>query len=134
MLKIKWSDKIRNEEVYRRIDKERTLWNNIEKRRTRWIGHTLRDNGFMKKITEGKIEGKVPRGRPRNNYMGQIKKKVHYNKYQEVSQLSLDIYAYIIPCEPPLGRLAGGVRAPASLGMGMGERGRKVREYWSKVL
>jgi hypothetical protein len=42
LLKIKWTDKIRNEEVYRRIDGEWTLWNNIEKRRTRWIGHTLR--------------------------------------------------------------------------------------------
>jgi hypothetical protein len=58
LLKIKWIDKIRNEEVYRRIDEERTLWNNIEKRRTRWIGHTLRHNGFMKNIIGGKIEGK----------------------------------------------------------------------------
>jgi hypothetical protein len=66
MLKIKWADKIRNEEVYRRIDEERTLWNNIEKRRTRWIAHTLRYNGFVKNIIEGKIEGKVPRGRPRD--------------------------------------------------------------------
>jgi hypothetical protein len=33
-------NKIRNEELYRRIDKEWTLWNNKEKRRTRWIGHT----------------------------------------------------------------------------------------------
>jgi hypothetical protein len=60
VLKIKWTDKIRNEEVYRRIDEERTLLNNIEKRRTRWIGHTLRHNGFVKTIIEGKIEGKVP--------------------------------------------------------------------------
>jgi hypothetical protein len=29
MLKIKWTDKIRNEEVYRRIDEERTLRNMI---------------------------------------------------------------------------------------------------------
>jgi hypothetical protein len=34
MLKIKWTDKMRNEEVYRRIDEERTLWNNIERGRT----------------------------------------------------------------------------------------------------
>jgi hypothetical protein len=55
MLKIKWTDKIRNEEVYRRIDEERALWNNIEKRRPRTIGHTLRDNGFVNNIIEGKI-------------------------------------------------------------------------------
>jgi hypothetical protein len=40
MLKIKWMDKIRSEEVYRRMD--------IEKRRTRWIGHTLRRNGLVR--------------------------------------------------------------------------------------
>ena len=90
MLKIKWTDKIRNEEVYRRVEEKRTLWNTIEKRRTRWIGHTLRHNGFVKNIIEGKIEGKVPRGRPRDKYIGQIKKKVQRKRYQEVSQLALD--------------------------------------------
>jgi hypothetical protein len=88
LLKIKWTDKIRNEEVYRRIEEERTLWNNIEKKRTRWIGHTLRHNGLVKNIKEGKIEGKVIRGRPRDKYMGQIKKKLRCKKYQEVSQLA----------------------------------------------
>jgi hypothetical protein len=61
LLKIRRTDKIRNEEVCRRIDEERTLWNNIEKRRTRWIDHTLRHNGFVRNIIEGKIEGKVLR-------------------------------------------------------------------------
>jgi hypothetical protein len=78
------------EEVYRSVDKERTLWNNIEKRRTRWTGHTLRHNGFVKNIIEGRIEGKVPRERPRDKYMGPIKKKVHCKKYQVVSQLTID--------------------------------------------
>jgi hypothetical protein len=36
------------------------------KRRTRWIGHTLRHNGFLKNIIEEKIVRKVPRGRPRD--------------------------------------------------------------------
>jgi hypothetical protein len=30
----------------------------------------LRDNEFVKNIIEGKIEGKVPRVRPRDKYMG----------------------------------------------------------------
>jgi hypothetical protein len=51
---------------------------------------TLRNDGFVKKITEGKIEGKVPRGRPRDTCMGQMKKKINCKKYQEVSQLSRD--------------------------------------------
>jgi hypothetical protein len=34
MLKIKWTGKIRDEGVYRRIDEEWTFWNTREKRRT----------------------------------------------------------------------------------------------------
>jgi hypothetical protein len=37
-----------------------------------------------------KIEIKVSRGRPRDKDMGQIKKKLHCKKYQEVSQQALD--------------------------------------------
>jgi hypothetical protein len=44
----------------------------------------------VKNIIDGKIEGKVLRGRPRDKYIGQIKKKVRCKKYQEVSQLALD--------------------------------------------
>jgi hypothetical protein len=43
------------------MDEEWTLWNTIEKRRIRWLGHTLRRNRFMKNIIEGKVEGEVPR-------------------------------------------------------------------------
>jgi hypothetical protein len=32
----------------------------------------------------------VPRERPRDKYMGQIKRKEHRKKYQEVNQLALD--------------------------------------------
>jgi hypothetical protein len=42
----------------------------------------------VKNIIEGKIEGKVPRGRTRDKYMGQMKEKVRCKKYQEVSQLA----------------------------------------------
>jgi hypothetical protein len=44
----------------------------------------------VRNIIEGKLEGKVERGRPGDKYMGQIKYKVRCKKYQEVNQLSLD--------------------------------------------
>jgi hypothetical protein len=75
MLKIKWMGKIRNKEVQRLVDEERTVWSTKEKRRTRLIGHTLRHNGFVKNIIEGKIEGKVSRERPRDKCMGLIRRK-----------------------------------------------------------
>jgi hypothetical protein len=67
------------------MGEEWTLWNTIEKRRTRWIGHTLRHHGFLENILGG-----VPRGRPRDKCMEQMKKKVHRKNYQEVSQPALD--------------------------------------------
>jgi hypothetical protein len=51
----------------------------------------------VKNIIEGKIEGKVPRGRPRDEYMGKIKKIVHCRKYQEVSQIALDRLGWRAP-------------------------------------
>jgi hypothetical protein len=36
------------------------------------------------------LEGIVPGGRPRDNTMGQIKKRVSCKKYQDVSQLAFD--------------------------------------------
>jgi hypothetical protein len=38
------------------------------KRRTKWNAYSLRYNGFVKNITEGKIERDVPRGSPRKKY------------------------------------------------------------------
>jgi hypothetical protein len=58
-------------------------------KKRRWIGHALRQNGFVTNIVEGKIEGKVSIGRPRDKYMGQLKKKVPCKKHQEVSTLTL---------------------------------------------
>jgi hypothetical protein len=44
---------------------EQALWNIIVERRTSRIGHTLKQFGSMKNIIEGKMEGIVPRGKPR---------------------------------------------------------------------
>jgi hypothetical protein len=73
-----------NEEVYRREGEERFLRNTSVKRRTRWIGHILRYNRFVKNITEGNTEKSYEEVQG-VKYMGQTKNKVHCKKYQEVS-------------------------------------------------
>jgi hypothetical protein len=75
MLKIKWTEKVRKEEIYGRIGEERTLWSTISQRRTRWVGHVMRHSHYVGNIMEEKIEGKAYRGRPRDKYLGQVKKK-----------------------------------------------------------
>jgi hypothetical protein len=42
-----------------------------------------------------------------------------------MSVILLYLSVSIIPCEPPLGRVAGGVRAPAMLGKDNGRKGKK---------
>jgi hypothetical protein len=47
----------------------------MEKHREKKIhidrAYTLRQNGFVKNLIEGKLEGKVPRGRPRDKYISE---------------------------------------------------------------
>jgi hypothetical protein len=42
MLKIKWTDKITNDEVFQRVKEERLLLKILKNRRHSWIGHTVR--------------------------------------------------------------------------------------------
>ena len=57
MMKIKWMDRITNEEVLER----RTLW----KRRGQVMGHTLRQGGLFRDILGVEMGKKKGRGRPR---------------------------------------------------------------------
>ena len=41
MEKIKWSEKVTNEQVLERIREKRTFLNNILRRNDNWIGHIL---------------------------------------------------------------------------------------------
>ena len=65
MLKIKWTDRITNDEVYQRAKEERLLLKFLKNRRHLWIGHTIRHNEFVVNIIEGAISGKKAVGRPR---------------------------------------------------------------------
>ena len=47
MEKIKWSEKVTNEQVLDLIGEKRTLINNIQCRKVNWIGHILRRNCLL---------------------------------------------------------------------------------------
>jgi len=42
MFKLKWSDRIKNDEVFQRAKKERLLLKNLKNIRHSWIGNTIR--------------------------------------------------------------------------------------------
>jgi hypothetical protein len=50
---------VRNEEVEHGVKNESNILCTIKRRKTKWIGHTLRRNVLLKLAIEGKIEGKI---------------------------------------------------------------------------
>ena len=52
MEKISWTDHLRNEDVLLRV-----ILHEIRKRKANWIGHILRRNCLLQRVTEGKIQG-----------------------------------------------------------------------------
>jgi hypothetical protein len=47
---------VRNEEEFRRVKEERFVLHTVRRRKSNWIGHTLRRNWFIKHVTEEKVE------------------------------------------------------------------------------
>jgi len=72
MLKLKWTDRTTNDEVFQRVKEERLLLEILKNRRHSWIGHTVRHNDFVVNILEGAIFGKKAVGRPRLKYLKQV--------------------------------------------------------------
>jgi len=52
MLKIKWTDRITNDEVFQRAKEERLILKILKNRCQSWIGHIIRHNEFVVNILE----------------------------------------------------------------------------------
>ena len=72
MLKIKWTDRITNDEAFQRAKEERLRLKIFKNRRHSWTGHTIRHNEFVVNILEGAIIGKKAVGRPRLEYISKL--------------------------------------------------------------
>ena len=90
MNRIKWKDKISNEELLKLINKERELTKDIAKRKVKYTGHIFRGSGGerSKLLIEGFIEGKRSRGKPRADWMNNIKNWSETNNYGELKKLA----------------------------------------------
>ena len=58
MLKIKWTHRIMNDEVFQRAKEERLLLKILKNRRHSWIGHKIKRNEFVVNNLEGAVSGK----------------------------------------------------------------------------
>ena len=74
MLKIPWTAKITNNEVIRRIGRDKCLLNNIRTRQMKFFGHVTRHNTLEKLVTSGQFRGTRSKGRQRTTYVTALRK------------------------------------------------------------
>src|SRR3989441_3060460 len=74
ILKISWRDKVKNEEMLKRLQKRFHFVEDIMKRKLRYAGHVLRGSSGLPhlQILEGYVEGKRKVGRPRRTWLKDI--------------------------------------------------------------
>jgi hypothetical protein len=79
MEKISWTDHVRNENVLLRVKEQMNILHEICKRKANWIGHILRRNCLLQRITEGKIQGEIEvtgrQGRRGRKQLDDLKKR-----------------------------------------------------------
>lgn len=75
VLKISWTERITNEEVLRRVGKERELLTTNKRRKVAYLGHIMRNQKYdiLQLIIEGKIEGKRGIGRKKMSWLRNIR-------------------------------------------------------------
>jgi hypothetical protein len=59
MEKTSWTDHVRNEDILLRVKEQRNILHEIRKRKANWIGHILRRNCLLQRVTESKIQGGI---------------------------------------------------------------------------
>ena len=78
---------MRNEEVLLRVKGQRNIIYEISTRKANWIGHILRRNCLLQRVTEGKIKGGMEvtgiRGRRRKKLLDDLKERRGYSYLKE---------------------------------------------------
>jgi len=87
-VKIKWTDRVTNEEVFQRAKEERLLLKIFKNRRHSWIGHTIRHIEFVVNVLEGALSGKKAVGRPRIQYLKQVARNTGADSYTPIKRMA----------------------------------------------
>jgi hypothetical protein len=78
---------VRNEDVLRRVKEQRNILHEICKWKANWIGHILRRNCFLQRVTERKIQGEIEvtgrQGRRRRKLLDDLKEKREYSRLKD---------------------------------------------------
>jgi len=88
MLKIKWTDRVTNDEVFQRAKEERLLLKILKNRSPSLIGNTIRHNEFAVNILEGIMYGKMAMRRPRLRYLKQVARNTAADCYTAIERMA----------------------------------------------
>ena len=88
MIKIKWTDRLTNDEVFQRTKEERLLFEILKNRRHSRIGRIIRHNEFVVNILGGAISGKKALGRPRLQYLKQVARNTGTDSYTAMKRMA----------------------------------------------
>ena len=84
---ISWTDHVTNEDVLLRVKEQKNILHEISKRKANWIGHILRRNCLLQRVTEGKIKGGIEvtgrQGRRRRKLLDDLKERRGYSHLKE---------------------------------------------------
>jgi len=72
MLKISWVDKVSNAEVLQTVQENKSILDTVQHCKFRWIGHIMRHDSLLRDIIEGRMKGKVTRGRKRLQMLSDV--------------------------------------------------------------
>lgn len=76
ILRISWTDKVRNETVLQRMNTERELLHIVQRRKMEYLGHVMRGEKYelFKLILNGNIEGRRSAGRRKLSWMADLRR------------------------------------------------------------
>jgi len=87
MENISWTDRVRNEDVLLRVKEQRNILHEISKRKANCIGHILRRNCLLQRVTEGKKQGGIEvtgrQGRRHTKLLDDLKERRGYSHLKE---------------------------------------------------
>ena len=86
MEKIKWPEKVTNEQVLDRIGEKRLLLSIILRRKANWIGHILRRNCLLHDAIEGQMMEVNGVGRRRTQLLDDLKNGRRYWELKEEAE------------------------------------------------
>ncbi len=72
MLRISWTERVTNEEMFNRAKTKPTLLDGLLKRRLVFQAHIVRKDGITLDLMIGPLHGTRPRGRPKTTWLKDV--------------------------------------------------------------